>query len=502
MKRVCVGSAAALAFILTTASSLTVANTLTANIADYNAAKLAGTDGVITVPANVATYTVNGASTLNVGTSLIVTLPSGFTFGSAPSLTTTGTSTFTLVSGGVGSQAATFQIGTAALTDAQSASLATFVVDGATALETLTPVADALPLTMQAVGTDTTPLSVGAFASEPGIQVVYVGAIQFIDQASPSLGTLFGTGVDSATIVTSAIAISTQVRDTATSSAPVLNPDGTANTTSPSDTATVSIGGHYYGYVAGFSSSTSDCLTPISTGSVTPDAIIVPDVALNVEVFFCATTSGQTKIPYNAAGFVPVVVTPGTSTDFFSAPVNVEFPGLIACDYTSGVCIRNAFGTPSVISGNQTSLTFTLDNSGGSFVGSVASTGVGFTDNLQSMTVASPNGLDNTCGGTVTAVPGSSSISVSGVSLAAGATCTITVDVHVVGSGTVVNTVGPVISDQAPAGGGFASAQVSITAAPNNVPALDVRGLLALALALALLAAFGIRNAPRMKARE
>ncbi|MGO9010385.1 MAG: IPTL-CTERM sorting domain-containing protein [Bryobacteraceae bacterium] len=50
-------------------------------------------------------------------------------------------------------------------------------------------------------------------------------------------------------------------------------------------------------------------------------------------MFFCVTGSGAV-IQNNPHGFPTVLVTPGTSTDFLSAPVNVEFPGLIICHPT------------------------------------------------------------------------------------------------------------------------------------------------------------------------
>ncbi|MDR3389020.1 MAG: hypothetical protein P4L92_18425 [Rudaea sp.] len=494
----------ALSLGLLLASSGSGANTLTANVADYNAAKVATADGVLTVPANLATYSVTGTSILSVGSNLVVTLPLNFAFASTPSLSNTGTSTFTLVSGGSGSRSATFQIATAALTSGQSASLDGFMVQGATALETLTPVADALPLTVQAIGNDPTPLSVGAFASEPGTTAIYVGAIQFIDQQAPSLGKLYYGSPDTTLIVTSATAISAQTVDYATSTAPVLNPDGSKNSLAPGDTATITIGGNYLGIVSAFSSSTSDCKSPISQGSVTPTAFTVPDVALNTEVFFCINAGGVIPLQYQPQGFVPVTVTPGTSTDFLSPPVTVEFPGYVSCQVpngnTTGACVSKAFAAGPVSAGGTTTLTFVVDNTGfvgfkGGSLGALGTqatqaaagsqTGLAFTDNLPpGLAVASPNGLTGSCGGgTITAFPGSHTISLAGGSLATGATCTFSVDVAVLAGGAILNVLGPVISDQAPAGGGFASAQINVIE-PTPTLGTGVLGLLGGLLAL------------------
>src|SRR5271165_1412560 len=110
------------------------AATITGNVVDYNAAEVKLANDSLVVPAAVATYTAS--TTIPTGSNFTVTLPAGFTFGSVPSLTTSGTSTFTLSSGGMGAQSATFTVATANVTASQTISLAGFTVNGATALET------------------------------------------------------------------------------------------------------------------------------------------------------------------------------------------------------------------------------------------------------------------------------------------------------------------------------------------------------------------------------
>lgn len=193
------------------------AASISGNVADYNAAEVRLTSGVVTVPANLAIYTAS--ATLATGSTFVVTLPTGFSFGSTPLLTTSGTATFSLTGGGIGQRSATFTIATAAVTSGQTISLATFSVGGATALETVIPVANALPVTMQAIGTDVAPLSFGAFASDTGLLAVFVGAIQYIDVTPPSNSTEFGFGgSDSLTAVISATALEVETVDAATSS--------------------------------------------------------------------------------------------------------------------------------------------------------------------------------------------------------------------------------------------------------------------------------------------
>ena len=91
--------------------------TFAVTLADYNSAQV-GTNGhVVTVPygfnvggtAYAATYTITLGTSLQVNSRFTVTLPAGFTFNSQPSLSIpSGGATF--LSGGIGSQTATFQI--------------------------------------------------------------------------------------------------------------------------------------------------------------------------------------------------------------------------------------------------------------------------------------------------------------------------------------------------------------------------------------------------------
>jgi hypothetical protein len=324
------------------------AGTISGNVADYNAADVRNASGVLTVPAMVAVYTAT--STITTGSSFIVTLPSGFTFGSTPSLGSSGTSTFTLVSGGSqSSQSATFTVGTANLLSGQTAFLQGFTVHGATALATLTPVANALPITMQAVSTDVSPLSFPAFASAQGATAITVGAIQFIDENAPSNATEFLGTPDTLTAVIAAIAIQPQTVDPTVNSVPILGSTGLLNTLSNSDTATVTIPGNFRGIARAFASTTSDCMSPIagSSGPVSLGSITIPNVPINREEFFCLTGSGAV-LGSNPNGFATMTVTPGTSADFLSAPVTNEFPGDICYSNGKG-CDPNFVPPPLVV---------------------------------------------------------------------------------------------------------------------------------------------------------
>jgi sugar lactone lactonase YvrE len=138
--------------------------------------------------------------------------------------------------------------------------------------------------------------------------------------------------------------------------------------------------------------------------------------------------------------------------------------------------ISKGFGATSIAAGGTTTLTFTLNDPA-----TFAQTSVGFSDPFPAgMTVANPSGLSNTCGGTAIANAGGSSVSLSGGSLAAGASCTVVVNITSSTPGVATNTTGAVSST--PGGTGLtASASITVsqitpTVTLNAVPALVNRG--------------------------
>jgi hypothetical protein len=186
---------------------------------------------------------------------------------------------------------------------------------------------------MQSIGNDASPVSFQAFASDVGASAPFVGAIQHIDINPPSNGTKFFGSPDTLTVVISAIAIQAQTTDSATNTVPILDSNGLANSLSNTDTATVTLGGNFGGISRVFSSSTSDCSSPINDGTVNFGNLSIPKVPIDREIFFCMTGSGSV-LQSNPSGFTNVTVTPGSSTDFKSATVNNEFDGIIC--YSSG----------------------------------------------------------------------------------------------------------------------------------------------------------------------
>ena len=116
-------------------------------------------------------------------------------------------------------------------------------------------------------------------------------------------------------------------------------------------------------------------------------------------------------------------VDPNFIAYFFIDAVSNVVPAAVNASLTKSV------SPSSIVSGGTATYTFTIDNT---TAGSIAQTGLSFTDALPSglRIAATPNVVvTGLTGGTTTATAGGTSIGVSGYSIAAGATGTITVDV-------------------------------------------------------------------------
>ena len=123
--------------------------------------------------------------------------------------------------------------------------------------------------------------------------------------------------------------------------------------------------------------------------------------------------------------------------------------------------IAKAFDPASVQIDGTSMLTFTISNPNGG----TALTGVAFTDTLPSgLVVSTPNGLTDSCGGTANAAAGGATISLTGTSVGASATCTVVVNVTGNSAGTFTNTSGAVSS--ANGGTGNTATGVLTVAAP------------------------------------
>jgi hypothetical protein len=372
--------------------------TLAVTTANYNAALVLTNNGVITVPWSgpaAATYSVNTGS-LEVNSRFTVTLPAGFTFASQPSLATTAPTTTALTGGGIGSQTATFTIGTAPLTG--TAALNTVSVQGATALEVVNTTG--LPITVQstnnALVTNNDPIPVPgdnpAFTSDGGFNPTaasFTGGGAFIDLGTTSLGEKFIGGLTTATIGTFNLVPSNS-----------LDASGVPHPLATTDTVTLSINGFFNGITEASATGVAAPGIPPVGGTITlPGASITSDPIV--------LTAGGTKLlQQNPNGSFTVTFTPSaTAVDLLAGSFTNPTGGLIYtggqvvpvsnfltgsdAGYTSLVRVNNAGAVPVTLFAEVEPYT-----GGALLVGSLGSLGAGIgTVFLESAVEAAVPGL-------------------------------------------------------------------------------------------------------------
>jgi hypothetical protein len=135
--------------------------------------------------------------------------------------------------------------------------------------------------------------------------------------------------------------------------------------------------------------------------------------------------------------------------------------------------ITKVFGAATIPLNGSTSLTFSIQNPNAS----TALTGVAFTDNLPAgLVVSTPNGLTGSCGGgTITAVAGAGSVSLSGATLAATASCTFSVNVTGTTSGVKNNSVQVTATESG--AGNTSNASITVTAPPVIIKAFGAASI-------------------------
>ncbi len=189
---------------------------------------------------------------------------------------------------------------------------------------------------------------------------------------------------------------------------------------------------HSYGSAGSYTISANTRCCPIAT----PTNTLVSGTIVTTTI----TTSGP---------FGPTTFT--TSFVQNTLAVNAVAPGF-----------GKAFAPSSVGIGAPSTLTFTIDNT----AGTLDDNNLAFVDNLPAgLLVASPANVATSCtGGTVTATSGTGTISYSGGTVAAGAGCTLSVDVSADLPGAYANTTGDLTS--AFGNSGTASDTLTVTAVP------------------------------------
>jgi LPXTG-site transpeptidase (sortase) family protein len=198
---------------------------------------------------------------------------------------------------------------------------------------------------------------------------------------------------------------------------------------------------------------TGSSLSGVSFSDVLPSGLTVSSLSSST----CGgtlTTSAPRTISFSGGTLAPsasctinVTVTgaaAGTYTNVSSSVSSTETGpntastgiGTSTLTVTDPPVIAKSFTANPIFTGNTTTLNFTITNPNTS----TALSGVTFTDTLPTgLVVATPDGLSNTCGGTVTAIAGS--ITLSGVTLSAGSSCILSINVQGTTTGVKTNSV-------------------------------------------------------------
>jgi uncharacterized repeat protein (TIGR01451 family) len=202
------------------------------------------------------------------------------------------------------------------------------------------------------------------------------------------------------------------------------------------------------------SASATVCGGTLTTTAPTGIALSGATIAANNQCQFSVTVTGVVSGHYtNTTG--NVTSTNGGTGNTASANLTVG---------VAAPTITKAFGSATIPLHAFTTLKFTIHNNSASS----AITGIAFTDPLPSgLVVGNPPLVNNTCGGTLTAAAGSSTITFTGGSLAANATCMIRLVVRGVAVGVQNNTTGPISSTQSGPGATSNTATVRVLGSPK-----------------------------------
>ncbi|WP_417207585.1 Ig-like domain-containing protein [Antarctobacter sp.] len=132
-----------------------------------------------------------------------------------------------------------------------------------------------------------------------------------------------------------------------------------------------------------------------------------------------------------------------------------------------------AFADAAIAQGFDTTLTFSIDNSGATLTASA----LDFTDTLPAglQVAATPNAATTCTGGALTATGGAGTLSYTGGSLTGGGTCTVAVDVTGTATGALTNTSGDLTSSMG--NSGTASDNITVVPQPGFAKAFAPAGI-------------------------
>ncbi len=411
-----------------------------------------------TIPANAVTSTQGGTNTAPATATLTVAPPVTITKAFAPSsITAGGTSTLTVTLANTASGAAALTGVT--LTDTLPSGVTVASTPGAATTcggtASATAGGSTLVLTGGSLGAGATcTMSVTVTATVPN---TYTNTIP-----ANALGTTQG--------ITNAAPASANL--TITSAPPVvLTKSFSPATISPAGISTLTIGiaNTAAGAVALTNLALTDALPSGVTIAATPSATTSCGGTVTAAAAGASVNLSGAALAANATCTISVHVTastPGSYLNTIPAGTITTLQGATNAAPASAtltvvnappVTLTKSFAPATIAPGATSVLTIAIANTAS---GAVALSSVGVTDTLPAgVTVAATPNSATTCGGAVSANAGATSISLSGGSLAAGATCTIAVTVTGSTPGSYVNTI--------PAGG-VSSAQGATNTAPAS----------------------------------
>ena len=194
--------------------------------------------------------------------------------------------------------------------------------------------------------------------------------------------------------------------------------------------------------------------------------------------------SAVTPLP---AGYPPDTCFTGSSTqNAYSTNVAAFAPNFAAVAPT----LAKSFASTTVREGVPSTLTLTVTNPDPL----VPLTGVTFTDVFPAgLVIAAPNGLVNTCGGTLLADAGDVAVILAGGTVPAAGSCSITVSVVASNAGQYVNQTSTVTTAES-LPGPAAGATLAVAPPVVPVPALGPWALVLLALILSIAGAARVRR--------
>lgn len=328
---------------LATGADPALAGHATAEVQTYNATLIHSTNGVFTVSGAMnPTYIADAG--LEAGTRLTVTLPDTFRFAIAPALTATvngvlGAVTGSVVAGGAGARAITFQLSGAVnpgdpLTLVGSSTGLLFRVEAGLALAQ--PTAAPLPLLFQATGNvvatrnDPVPVTVPAFQSSPGVALTIGARDVVIDLNPPSLGALFldPSGVDLAVSYLGHVRFATDGSS--------LAPNGSPFTLAATDTTTLTVAGAFAHLTGAYLDPVDEnCSVSLPAGAIsgTVSAGGLSFAGVAPEHFYglCVITSGQALLLPNPPGTMRLAL---AGTERFGQTTFIDPAGMT---YVGGV---------------------------------------------------------------------------------------------------------------------------------------------------------------------